>query len=84
MDATRRSICTAGALLLGGCAATGPDAGASGAELAPTGKLRAAINFGNPVLASRGAAGEPQGVSVDIAREAARRLGVPIELVQFN
>ncbi|MDU9394669.1 restriction endonuclease, partial [Pseudomonas sp. zfem002] len=32
-------------------------------ELAPDGVLRAAINFGNPVLAQRGADGEPQGVS---------------------
>src|SRR5687768_14167074 len=53
-------------------------------ELSRTGKLRAAINFGNPILASRNAAGEPQGVSVDLAREAARRLGVGIELVTFN
>lgn len=54
------------------------------AELGASGKLRAAINFGNPILANRGANGEPRGVSVDLAREAARRLGLPIELVQFN
>ena len=57
---------------------------AAAAELAGTGKLRAAINFGNPILASKDASGEPRGVSVDLAREAARELGVPIELVQFN
>ena len=55
------------------------------AELAPTGKLRAAINFGNPILAAKDAAnGEPRGVSVDLARELGRRLGVPVELVTFN
>jgi len=54
------------------------------AELASTGKLRAAINFGNPILASRDASGAPRGVSVDLAREAARRLNLPIELVLFN
>ncbi|HVF64225.1 MAG TPA: ABC transporter substrate-binding protein [Casimicrobiaceae bacterium] len=54
------------------------------AELGPTGKLRAAINFGNPILANRDANGEPRGVSVDLAREAARRLGLTIELVPFN
>jgi polar amino acid transport system substrate-binding protein len=54
------------------------------AELGSTGKLRAAINFGNPILASRNAAGEPRGVSVDLAREAARRLGLPVDLVLFN
>jgi len=80
MDASRRSICIAGAMLLGGCATGGAERTAAIAELAPTGKLRAAINYGNPVLARRGPSG-PEGVSVDLAREAARRLGVPIELV---
>jgi polar amino acid transport system substrate-binding protein len=52
------------------------------ADLAPTGKLRAVINFGNPILAKISAAtGEPSGVSVDLARELARRLGVAAELV---
>ncbi len=54
-------------------------------ELAPSGKLRAAINFGNPVLAQKDpATGEPRGVSGDLARELARRLGVPIEFVAFE
>jgi len=54
------------------------------AELAPTGKLRAAINFGNPVLASKDpATGEARGVSVDLSRELANRLGVPLEIVPF-
>jgi polar amino acid transport system substrate-binding protein len=53
-------------------------------QLAPGGKLRAAINFGNPVLANRDAAGRPAGVSVDLARELARRLGVPVELVTYD
>jgi len=54
-------------------------------ELAPTGKLRAAINFGNPVLAQRDhATGEPRGVSAALARELARRLGVPIEFVPYK
>ena len=52
-------------------------------EIAPTGKLRAAINLGNAVLAQKGADG-PKGVSVDLARELARRLGVPVELVTFE
>jgi polar amino acid transport system substrate-binding protein len=54
------------------------------AELAPTGKLRAAINFGNPVLASKDpATGEARGVSVDLSRELAKRLGVPLEIVPY-
>ena len=50
--------------------------------LAPTGTLRAVINLGNPVLARPGADGAPpSGVSVDLAHELARRLGVPLQLV---
>src|SRR5579863_627409 len=44
-------------------------------ELAPQGVLRAAINFGNPVLAQKNPeSGEPCGVTVDLARELANRL----------
>ena len=49
--------------------------------LTPTGRLRASINLGNPILANRDAAGLPVGVSIDLARELARRLGVEPELV---
>lgn len=52
-------------------------------DLAPTGVLRASINLGNPVLA-HGTEREPGGVTVDIAREVAARLGVPVELVCFD
>ena len=48
-------------------------------DLVPGGVLRAAINLGNPVLA-QGTPAAPAGVTVDIARELARRLGVPVEL----
>ena len=54
------------------------------AEVAPTGKLRAAINFDNPLLASRDTAtGEPGGVSVDLARELARRLDLAVDYVPY-
>lgn len=54
-------------------------------DLAPGGRLRAAINFGNPVLAQKDpATGEPRGVSVALARELGRQLGVPVDLVPFN
>jgi polar amino acid transport system substrate-binding protein len=53
-------------------------------DLALGGRLRAAINYGNPVLAQRSAAGELSGVSVDLARELGRRLGVPVDLVPFD
>jgi polar amino acid transport system substrate-binding protein len=55
------------------------------AELAPGGRLRAAINFGNTVLAQRDlGGGEPRGVSAELARSLARRLGVPIDYVPFD
>ena len=51
----------------------------------PTGALRASINLGNPILANRNAAtGEAGGVSVDLAREFAARLGVDTDLVVFD
>ena len=54
-------------------------------DLAPTGKLRAAINLGNAVLAQKDAAsGQPKGVTVDLARELAKRIGVPVELITFE
>ena len=51
---------------------------------APEGTLRASINFGNPLLANVDASGQPFGVSVDLARALAQRLGVDIELIVFN
>ncbi len=54
-------------------------------DLAPGGKLRAAINLGNSVLVQTDAAtGQPKGITPDIARELGRRLGVPVELVTFD
>lgn len=52
-------------------------------DLASAGVLRASINLGNPVLA-QGTPAEPGGVTVDIAREIGRRLGVPVELLCFD
>jgi polar amino acid transport system substrate-binding protein len=82
--ASRRAACAcilALASLLTACSSIRP---APVAELAPTGRLRAAINFGNPILAMRDANGQPVGVSVDLARELGQRLGVPVELVTFD
>lgn len=54
-------------------------------ELAPAGRLRVGINYGNPVLARRDSAtGELSGVAVDLARELASRTGLPLELVGFD
>lgn len=52
---------------------------------APTGKLRASINLGNPILANaHPESGEPFGVSIDLARAFAEKLGVELELVVFD
>jgi polar amino acid transport system substrate-binding protein len=53
-------------------------------ELSPTGTLRAAINVGNPVLVQTDAAGTPSGVTIDLARELAKRLGVALETVVID
>ena len=54
-------------------------------DLAPTGKLRVGINYGNPVLATRDpASGDLRGVAVDLALELGRRSGVPVELVGYE
>lgn len=53
-------------------------------ELAPTGRLRAALNMGNPVLAhSRTASERPAGVTIDLARGFAALLGVDVQFLQF-
>lgn len=54
------------------------------AELAPTGALRAGLNLSNFLLINgRTPEGEPDGVAPDIAREIARRLGVPVKLIAY-
>ena len=54
-------------------------------SLIVAGALRAAINLGNPILAGTDpATGQPKGVSIDLATEFARRLGVTLELVVFD
>ncbi len=78
-----KSLSTALAtVLVAGCAtvASVPDAARS--ELAPTGKLRAGMNLGNTLFTTKDAAtGELRGVSVDLMRELASRLGVPVDFV---
>jgi polar amino acid transport system substrate-binding protein len=55
------------------------------AELAPTGVLRAGVNTANFLLVTgKTASGDPEGVAPEMAREVARRLGVPVKLVPFS
>ncbi|WP_062607319.1 ABC transporter substrate-binding protein [Caballeronia calidae] len=51
---------------------------------APSGTLRVAVNFGNPILASRNEQGSPQGISVEIAERLAAALDTPLRLVPFD
>ena len=57
---------------------------AAARDLAPTGRVRVTINLGNTVLAQRSADGALGGVSVDLARELAQRLGAEAELFPFD
>jgi polar amino acid transport system substrate-binding protein len=50
-------------------------------ELAPTGKLRVGINYGNFLLVNKDRA---SGIAVDLGREIGRRLGVAVELVTYE
>jgi polar amino acid transport system substrate-binding protein len=83
MIVRRAAIALGLATWLVSCATPPTAPGPAVADLTPTGKLRAAINFGNPVLASKDpSTGDPRGVSVDLSRELAKRLGVPLEIVR--
>jgi polar amino acid transport system substrate-binding protein len=54
-------------------------------EFAPTGRLRAALNMGNPVLAhSRTSRERPAGVSIDLARAFAAQLGVEVSFQEYE
>jgi len=55
------------------------------AELAPAGVLRAGINLSNFLLVTgKGAGDDPEGIAPDLAREIAKRLGVPVAYVTFK
>ena len=52
-------------------------------ELAPSGNLRAGMNLGNTLFTRKNSLGELEGVSVDLMRELAKRLEVPLEMISF-
>ena len=55
------------------------------AELGPGGNLRAGLNYSNFVLVMKDPiSGEPRGIAVELAREIARRLDIPLEFVPFE
>jgi len=55
------------------------------ADLAPTGKLRVGLNFGNFLLTKRPPpGGEPGGIAPDLGREIGRRMGLEVEFVHYD
>jgi len=73
--------------LIGGAVAW-PDVARAQSEalttLAPKGELRAALIVSNPVLVTRGADGQLGGVSVELARALATKLGVSIRMTPYE
>jgi polar amino acid transport system substrate-binding protein len=79
---SRRRLVLAWAASIGlaGCSSGARWPAGAGTALAPSGRLRASINLGNPILARRVAGTEQAtGVSVDLARTLAEQLGVPLD-----
>jgi polar amino acid transport system substrate-binding protein len=69
-------------VLLAGCTSSPVVSDAVRSELAPTGKLRAGMNLSNTLFTNKDVAtGELRGVSVDLMRELATRLAVPVDFV---
>ncbi len=86
---TRTLLLLAAGLALASCAMTPTPKTATTPELAkefaPTGTLRMAVNYGNPVIVQKDpAGGPPRGVGGELARELARRLGVTLAYVDFD
>jgi polar amino acid transport system substrate-binding protein len=74
-----------GLVMLGACATTSVVTPAVRSDLAPTGKLRAAINLENTLLAVKDpSSGAVRGVAADLAHELGRRIRVPVEIVIFE
>ena len=78
-------LVTAALFVLSSCAMAPQISPAARSELTSTGQLRVGINYGNSLLVTSGPnATEPRGPAPDLARELGRRLGVPVEFVQFD
>ena len=53
-------------------------------DLAPSGTIRAALNFGNPVLARRDDTGSSCGLAVELTEMLAAQLSLPCELICYD
>jgi polar amino acid transport system substrate-binding protein len=83
--AMKRLLLAAAAIALASCASQPAVSPSLRSEFAPSGTLRVGVNFGNPVIAQKDpAGGAPRGVGPSLARELARRLGVPVTYVTFD
>ena len=78
MNPSRRSVLACTGLATAGCAVM--PAPTASAVLAPTGRLRACINLGNPILARLDGTAAA-GVSVDLSRALAAQLGVALDVI---
>jgi polar amino acid transport system substrate-binding protein len=79
-----RAVALAGGLLLASSAMADVTP-AIRADLAPTGTLRAAINYGNAILATRDrSSGESRGVAIDLMQDIGGRLGVPVAIAPYD
>ena len=78
----KASAMTVATILVAGCTALPSASDAVRTELAPTGKLRAGMNLGNALFTTKDpVSSELRGVSADVMRELASRLGVAVEFV---
>ena len=86
MRTTRRYLIALLALLLTACANMNTEPTAEVRQaLAPTGKLRVGVYPGSPFSMIRDpASGETKGLTVDVGKALAMRLGVPYEAVEFQ
>ena len=71
-------------VLLSGCASAPTVPPAARAELVPTGKLRVGLILSNQVLVTKDSnSGELRGVTINLGKALAQRLGVPFEPVGY-
>lgn len=75
-------VSAAVSLGIGGCSSS-PVSPEARQALAPTGKLRVGVYPGSPSSMLKDPSGEDKGITIDLGRALAARLGVPYEQVEF-